>query len=722
MTLAYYPALAAELDPDEGPADRIPAGGGKDVGWICDKGPDHRWQAPPRRRVANGAGCPCCTGKKPSVTNSLAGRFPALAAELDVEAPATCGLTADQIIAGSHRRVGWRCSTCDHRWEAQIGPRTERGVGCPACAGSVVTDTGNLAVARPEVAAQWHPTRNGRRRPQDVRPGSSTRVWWLCPVHPDHEWRATPNARTKPVQPTGCPACAGYQLSATNNLAARSPAIAAQFDPALNDGRRPEQVLAGTKEAVTWRCDRGPDHVWRVSVVSRTSQNNGCPCCAGKQLSLTNSLARHPELVAQFDHEANAPATPLMLGESSGKPVWWRCPHGPDHRWRARVASRALHQRGCPFCSRNRVSVTTSLATRCPQAARDLDPTLNGGLTAAQITAGSGRKVTWSCPNGLGHTWQTTVASRVNALTAGHGDCPQCKPRDVSQRQLAVASALAHALPGLRVDPRPEAVVTAGGRWRPDITVAELRLVVEYDGAFYHRDRGAHDVRKSADLRSAGWTVVRMREQPLPLLDPDDLPVPVRPAAAADELVALLLAHLRAVLPPAARHLLEAALGRAAAAPRRPWRWQAPPGRFHTGLDLLAAFAEREGHACPPSEHQEDGFALGRWVMAQRRLHRAGKLPPPQAALLTRLTGWIWDYQADRWIRFEDALASYLAREGTARVPQEHVEDGYRLGQKVANLRLQHRRGQLSRERAAQLEQLPGWTWGIRRSSRRPTG
>ena len=52
-------------------------------------------KAPPRRRAANGAGCPCCNGKKSSITNSLAATFPAIAAELDLDAPATGGLTAD---------------------------------------------------------------------------------------------------------------------------------------------------------------------------------------------------------------------------------------------------------------------------------------------------------------------------------------------------------------------------------------------------------------------------------------------------------------------------------------------------------------------------------------------------------------------------------------------------------------------------------------------------
>lgn len=104
--------------------------------------------------------------------------------------------------------------------------------------------------------------------------------------------------------------------------------------------------------------------------------------------------------------------------------------------------------------------------------------------------------------------------------------------------------------------------------------------------------------------------------------------------------------------------------------------------------------------------------------MRQRRLHRAGKLPRDQVDRLTALPGWVWDYQADRWAQFEDALRSYVAREGDALVPQVPIENGYRLGQKVANLRVQHRRGKLSRERTQQLEQLPGWTWVIRTSPR----
>lgn len=188
--------------------------------------------------------------------NSLASLFPDVAVELDLEAPATAGLAADQIVAGSHRRVGWRCSTCGHRWEATVGPRTDRRrAGCPACAGHVVTAATNLAVLRPDLATQWHPTRNGALRPEDVRPGSSASVWWQCPAHEDHQWPAIVSARSRPTNPTGCPACSGYQVSATNNLAALFPSVARQLDPASTRALRP---IRFSPAPTTWSRGAAP--------------------------------------------------------------------------------------------------------------------------------------------------------------------------------------------------------------------------------------------------------------------------------------------------------------------------------------------------------------------------------------------------------------------------------------------------------------------------------
>jgi len=38
----------------------------------------------------------------------------------------------------------------------------------------------NLLDKFPDVAKQWHPTKNGSKKPEDYRPGSHIKVWWLC--------------------------------------------------------------------------------------------------------------------------------------------------------------------------------------------------------------------------------------------------------------------------------------------------------------------------------------------------------------------------------------------------------------------------------------------------------------------------------------------------------------------------------------------------------------
>ena len=47
----------------------------------------------------------------------------------------------------------------------------------------------------PEIAKEWHPTKNGKLTPRDVTPGSSHhKVWWLCPK--GHSYDSIPKSRT----------------------------------------------------------------------------------------------------------------------------------------------------------------------------------------------------------------------------------------------------------------------------------------------------------------------------------------------------------------------------------------------------------------------------------------------------------------------------------------------------------------------------------------------
>jgi hypothetical protein len=59
-------------------------------------------------------------------------------------------------------------------------------------------------------------------------------------------------------------------------------------------------------------------------------------------------------------------------------------------------------------------------------------------------------------------------------------------------------------------------------------------------------------------------------------------------------------------------------------------------------------------------------------------------------------------------------LQAFAAREGHARVPSDHVEDGINLGRWVITQRQFKSKNRLSDHRRAQLEALPGWSWDSR--------
>ena len=58
--------------------------------------------------------------------------------------------------------------------------------------------------------------------------------------------------------------------------------------------------------------------------------------------------------------------------------------------------------------------------------------------------------------------------------------------------------------------------VRFAGRLRDvDIVLDALKVVVEFDGAYWHRNKVDKDREKTALMEEAGWQVIRVRERPL---------------------------------------------------------------------------------------------------------------------------------------------------------------------------------------------------------------
>jgi hypothetical protein len=157
-------------------------------------------------------------------------------------------LRPEDVTASSGRKVWWKCSaTVDHEWQASVIARRQ-GSGCPYCSGNRVAQSNCLATKYPELAKEWHPTRNGDLTPKDVTSGSGRKVWWKCPVTDDHEWEAQVVSRTH--MGSGCPCCENLKAVKSNCLATTHPVLSKQWHPTKNGSLTPEDVVAPSPRKV----------------------------------------------------------------------------------------------------------------------------------------------------------------------------------------------------------------------------------------------------------------------------------------------------------------------------------------------------------------------------------------------------------------------------------------------------------------------------------------
>ena len=451
------------------------------------------------------------------VKKALSETHPALAQEWHPDKNES--LAPSSVAANATRRVWWQCPEGpDHEWNGTVRLRALGGCGCPFCAGKRVSVTNSLAQNR-SLAAQWHPSLNKKLRPGNVVATSTAMVWWKCPVGPDHEWQARLVDRV--TGGNGCPSCRGLRPSQTNSIATKFPRLVPEWHSTKNGSLTPDQIVAGQNKKVWWKCPKGPDHEWAASPNSRTHAGRGCPFCANLRLSVTNSLSRRfPALAAQWHPEKNGTLTPDGVTAYSTIVVWWKCPKAPDHEWSLRVNDRSVTEGGCPFCSGHRVCPSNSLASR-PDLVAEWHPVKNPGMSPDRLVATSARMVWWRCKRNPSHEWKAIPNHRVRQNTG----CPDCTIAPRSREEIRLAFEI-HAL--IDFDLEAHKVTAGGQRWDVDILVEDLKVIVEYDGAYWHKDKEEADRAKTKALEAAGWRVIRVRQEPLRVFRSNDRALPRR--------------------------------------------------------------------------------------------------------------------------------------------------------------------------------------------------
>lgn len=132
---SYDPELARQWCHEKNGAltpDRVSIYSNKNVWWQCERG--HQWQVRISVRSFQNNGCPYCGNRKLLAGfNDLKTVEPLVAAQWHPTKNAP--LEPTMVMAGSARRVWWKCSD-GHEWKAVIYSRTRgQACGCPICAG-----------------------------------------------------------------------------------------------------------------------------------------------------------------------------------------------------------------------------------------------------------------------------------------------------------------------------------------------------------------------------------------------------------------------------------------------------------------------------------------------------------------------------------------------------------------------------------------------------------
>ena len=428
--LTVDPTLAQEWDYEQNEGllpKQVTPGSGKKVWWKCSKC-GHKWKTTVASRY-QGTGCPNCAkdiqlgGFHDSLLKergSLADNYPFLIQEWNYEKNGS--LRPEELLAGTARKVWWKCSTCGYEWRASIASRTS-GVGCPLCSNkTVVCGINDLATLRPDLLEEWLYSRN-TISPSEVSIGSGKEVWWKCRVC-GNEWKTRVADRTG--KKNGCPNC--WKRSQTSfpeqaiyfYLKQYYPDTLNRYTELFGDsGFELDIYIPSIRFAIEY--DGLKWHASEVAMKREKTkyvfcQQNGIVLCRIKEYS-DNTVANN-DMVADY-----------IIA----------CAAHPNNQELARVISEITSHLSIEIdvdIERDTLAILEqyysqlkegSLASRFPELAKEWNYDRNGDLTPEMVFAVSGKPVWWKCA--LGHEWKVSPGNRVSFKS----NCPYCSNKKVLQ-------------------------------------------------------------------------------------------------------------------------------------------------------------------------------------------------------------------------------------------------------------------------------------------------
>ena len=422
-----------------------------------------------------------------------------LISEWDYEKNSKCGYDPNILTLGSDKKVWWICSK-GHSYQSSISNRSVLGRGCPYCSNTkVLRGYNDMATINPDMANEFDLEKNYPLTPYDILAGSNKKYWWKCSK--GHSWCVEANTKKS------CPYCSGrYAIPGENDLATTNPSILNCWDYEKNI-IKPSEIKEKSSVLIWWKCSKG--HSYKKSVAEQTSYETPCPYCSNKKILVGyNDLAHQfPDVLKEWDYEKNIISPEQILGTTQKK-VWWKCIDG--HSYQMQVYNKTVMNRNCPYC-KNQLVLTgyNDIFTTHPYLKEEWDYEKNAGIDPTKLVGGNYKKYWWKCSKG--HSW----LADINGRKCGN-NCPICSSE--LHTSFGEQAILFYVL-------KSEYAINRHSDFgrEIDIYLPNLKIGIEYNGSFYHKNKKEKDLNKIKYFKEKGIRILSINEGIDNIVDGDEI-------------------------------------------------------------------------------------------------------------------------------------------------------------------------------------------------------
>lgn len=235
--------------------------------WLCDEG--HDFRATPFNRTSVDSSCPVCLNREIlGGINDFGTFFPHLAVEWDYAKNSNHAI--ETIAPTSNLLAWWKCPV-GHSYRMAVSTRT-RGSGCHHCP-RIASRSRTIAIARPDLAPEFHCTANHPLTPETVTIGSRKRCEWTCPEK-GHQYTQLPQRRNAGY---GCPYCSGQKFErGINAFSTMFPQLAIEWHQKRNGVIEASDHIARSRK-VWWKCVA--ERHEQFQTIQARIMTGGCPVC-----------------------------------------------------------------------------------------------------------------------------------------------------------------------------------------------------------------------------------------------------------------------------------------------------------------------------------------------------------------------------------------------------------------------------------------------------------